>query len=178
MRRPTIIQANHSWKKIAMNLTKPKQRSITPKTTSRLPSSVMASLLRKLRMIPPTASITASCKVSANDSWSLFRILSTIFLTKMDQPVEVMLSAFKSCTQIFFIEAKPTSAAVKCSRLLSSASPSRQVCRDNEDCNEYERDYSGIRHGYEQSLIYRERRESSNERSDEYPLHCRSELNV
>jgi len=178
MRRPTIIQASHSWRKIARNLTKPMQRSAAPKTAKRVPSSTIPSLLRKPRMIPPTISITALCKVSANDWRSPFRILSTIFLAKMDQPVELMLTTFKSCTQTIYIEARPASAAVECSRFLSSTSSSRQVGRDSEDCNEYERDYSGIRHGDEQSLIYRERRKPPNECSDEYPLHGRSELNI
>jgi len=178
MRRPTIVQASHSWRKIARNLARPMQRSAAPKTARRVPSSAMASLLRKPRMIPPTISITASCKVSANDWRSPFRILPTIFLAKMDQPVELMLITFKSCTQTVYIGAKPASAAVECSRFLSSTSSSRKVGRDNEDCNEYERDYSGIRHGNEQSLVYRERRESSNDCSDEYPLHGCSELNI
>jgi len=60
MNKPTIVQANHSGKKIARNLIKPKKRIRTPKTIKKAPSSARTSLLRKPRIILPTAFITAS----------------------------------------------------------------------------------------------------------------------
>ncbi len=91
-----MVQATHSPRKTVRNLTKPKQRNKTPNTARKAPSSAKTSLFRKPRMIPLTASITASRSVSDKAPRSFRRILSAIFLTKTDQPVEVMHIAFKS----------------------------------------------------------------------------------
>jgi len=67
-----------------------------PNAARKVPVSAKANLFRKLRTIPLTASIAASCSASVNLLRSLCRMLSAIFLIKIDQPVEVRHIAFKS----------------------------------------------------------------------------------
>jgi len=91
-----LVQASHSGRKRERNLTSPKPRKRTPNDIKNVPSKASVSLFKKPRVTSLTASMMASLNASVRPEKSLRRALSTIFLAKTDQPVEVSPHAFKT----------------------------------------------------------------------------------